>query len=48
MNGTGCFQVAAVVEASKRPFPSEWKNRSFWWDNKWNIPSQWKFRIPED
>ena len=24
-------------------FPFVWKNRSFWWDNKWNSPSHWKF-----
>ena len=27
----------------KECFPFEWKNRSFWWDNKWNSPSHWKF-----
>ena len=24
-------------------FPFVWKNRSFWWVNKWNSPSHWKF-----
>ena len=24
-------------------FPFAWKYRLFRWDNKWNIPSQWKF-----
>ena len=35
--------LRTITTRHKERFPFVWKTRSFWWDNKWNSPSHWKF-----
>ena len=45
----GLMSLESYLKANLREyrenerFPIVRKNRSFWWDNKWNSPSYWKF-----